>query len=576
MSALLGRFYLAHINDTHSHFDETALPLRLALPDGHTDIRLHCGGFPRLAGFIKHARQRAITEQMPFLLLDAGDSFQGTLYFSCFKGQANAALLNQLGVDAMVVGNHELDTGNTPLANFLRQIRFPLLAANWDLAGEAEDKPTRMQNHPLMVSWQNPAHPKPYIVKWMNDVPVAVFGLVLENMADIAAPDGDSRFLPVVETAKSVIAQIHAAGIEHIILLSHLGYPRDCQLAQEVDGISLIVGGHTHTLQGDFSAVGLADEHPYGERFNQTLVLQAGYNSLMVGLANIALLSGGQMRIEEGGNVLLTSDDAKLQSQHGEPLFPLQQRTIRRFLRQQPQITMIQPDAAMERIIARNYRSKLHRYASDQVVSLPRGLRHVRIPDERGGSQVAPLVAEAMLFQAREMGVGVDVAIFNAGGARISLPPGPVSAAELAGRLLPFASTISHFDVRGGQLRQALEGAIVNALELGGSGSFPYPADLRYSYQASAPRGQRIQQLHVKDRHGRWQLFDEQRDYRLITTSYTAMGKEGYHALLEQRSEPELLGLIISDAFINYARSRGILTPPAEILYQLNLARLVS
>lgn len=576
MSALLGRFYLAHINDTHSHFDETALPLRLALPDGHSDIRLHCGGFPRLAGFIKQARQRAITEQMPFLLLDAGDSFQGTLYFSCFKGQANAALLNQLGVDAMVVGNHELDTGNTPLANFLRQIRFPLLAANWDLAGEAEDKQTRMQNHPLMVSWQNPAHPKPYIVKWMNDVPVAVFGLVLENMPDIAAPDGDSTFLPVVETARKVIAEIHAAGIEHIILLSHLGYPRDCQLAQEVEGISLIVGGHTHTLQGDFSAVGLADEHPYGERFNQTLVLQAGYNSLMVGLAHIALLTGGRMQIEEGGNVLLTSEDANLQSQHGDPLFPLQQRHIRRFLRQLPNVVLVRPDAAMERLIARHYRSRLSRYTSDQVVSLPRGLRHVRIPDERGGSQVAPLVAEAMLFQAREMGINAEVAIFNAGGARISLPPGPVSAAELAGRLLPFASTVSHFEVRGGQLRQALEGAIVNALELGGSGSFPYPADLRYSYHARAPRGQRVEHLHVRDRLGRWQLLDERRDYRLITTSYTAMGKEGYHALLEQRSEPELLGLIISDVFINYARTRGILIPPAESLYQLNLERLVS
>lgn len=576
MSALLGRFYLAHINDTHSHFDETALPLRLALPDGHSDIRLHCGGFPRLAAFIKRARQRAIAEQMPFLLLDAGDSFQGTLYFSCFKGQANATLLNQLGVDAMVVGNHELDTGNTPLANFLRQIRFPLLAANWDLSGEAEDKPTRMQNHSQMVSWQNPAHPKPYIVKWMNDVPVAVFGLVLENMPDIAAPDGDSHFLPVLETARKVIAEIHAAGIEHIILLSHLGYPRDCQLAQEVEGISLIVGGHTHTLQGDFGAVGLADEHPYGERFNQTLVLQAGYNSLMVGLAGIALLSGGKMQIEQGGNILLTSDDAKLQSQHGDPLFPLQQRNIRRFLRRQPNIAMVQPDTAMERTIARHYRSRLNRYTSDQVVSLPRGLRHVRIPDERGGSQVAPLVAEAMLFQAREMGINADVAIFNAGGARISLPPGPVSAAELAGRLLPFASTVSHFEVRGGQLRQALEGAIVNALELGGSGSFPYPADLRYSYHAGAPRGQRVQHLHVRDRLGRWQLFDERHDYRLITTSYTAMGKEGYHALLEQRSEPELLGLIISEVFINYARIRGVLTPPSESLYQLDLEKLVS
>ena len=178
MSALLGRFYLAHINDTHSHFDETALPLRLALLDGACDIRLHCGGFPRLASFIKQARQRAISEQMPLFLLDAGDSFQGTLYFSCFKGQANAALLNQLGIDAMVVGNHELDTGNAPLANFLRQIRFPLLAANWDLSAEAEDKPTRMQDHPLMVSWQNPAHPKPYIVKWVDDGRCSIYVLV--------------------------------------------------------------------------------------------------------------------------------------------------------------------------------------------------------------------------------------------------------------------------------------------------------------------------------------------------------------------------------------------------------------
>ena len=69
MSAVLGRFCLAHINDTHSHFDETALPLRLAMPSGTADIRLHCGGFPRLAGFIKHARQQAIAKQMPFLLL---------------------------------------------------------------------------------------------------------------------------------------------------------------------------------------------------------------------------------------------------------------------------------------------------------------------------------------------------------------------------------------------------------------------------------------------------------------------------------------------------------------------------
>lgn len=301
MPETLGHFYLGHINDTHSHFDEISLPLRLSLPEGPVDIRLKCGGFPRLAAFYRVAREKA-TASEPFILLDAGDSFQGTLYFTRFQGQANADLMNRMGVDAMVIGNHELDTGNSALANFLNQVQFPLLAANWDLSTEPFDKPTRMHGHPLMVSYQNPAHPKPYILKSVGKQQVAIFGLVLENMPEIAAPDPDSTFLPVVQTAKTIVQELHEQGIEHIILLSHLGYERDCRLAGEVSGLSMIVGGHTHTLQGDFGAIGLANQHAYGEPINGTIVLQAGYNSLMAGLARVALLPNGQMQIESGAN----------------------------------------------------------------------------------------------------------------------------------------------------------------------------------------------------------------------------------------------------------------------------------
>lgn len=74
-----------------------------------------------------------------YWLRDAGDSFQGnTLFFLLPVLRANAALLNQLAADAMVVGNHELDTGNTPLATFRERSRFPLLAANLGSAGEGK------------------------------------------------------------------------------------------------------------------------------------------------------------------------------------------------------------------------------------------------------------------------------------------------------------------------------------------------------------------------------------------------------------------------------------------------------
>lgn len=576
MPSTFDYFYLAHINDTHSHFDETLLPLKLMTPEGMQEIRLACGGFSRLQTFIQQARQRAAQENREFLFLDAGDSFQGTLYYSCFEGKANAELLNRVGIDAMVVGNHELDTGNNALAHFARQVNFPLLAANWDLAGEPIEKTTRLQGLPNVVSYQNPAHPKPYLVRQMGNTPVAIFGLVLENMQDIAAPDLDSHFLPVVATARRVIAEIRREGIEHIVLLSHLGYDRDCQLAQEVSGLSMIIGGHTHTLQGDFSQLGLANQHPYGARVGQTIVLQAGYNALMAGLAQVELQKQGRMEILVGQNYLLTSDDARLLRQNGQPMSERRMQKCRAFIAAQSNIARVIPDADMDAFIEINYRNKLHQFSHDHVVSLPKGLRHIRIPDAIGGSQIAPLVAESMLFQARQLGVHIDVAIFNAGGARISLPPGPVTAAELAGRLLPFASTISYFAVKGAQLRLALEGAIINALEQGGTGSFPYPANLRYQYSEHFPRGQRIHTVEVKNVFGQWFVLDELADYRLITTSYTALGKEGYQALLEARSEPELLGPIISDVFINYARAKGVLLPQSEELFRLELKQLAS
>ena len=576
MLSKVDTFFLAHINDTHSHFDETLLPLKLMTAEGVQQVRLACGGFSRLQTFIQQARQKARTENTEFLFLDAGDSFQGTLYYSCFEGKANAELLNRIGIDAMVVGNHELDTGNDALAHFVRAVNFPVLAANWDLSSEAEDKPTRLHGLPNMVSYQNPAHPQPYMVKMAGHTPIAIFGLMLDSMSDIAAPDPDSRFLSVLSSARRIISEIQQAGIQHIILLSHLGYDRDCQLAQEVSGISMIIGGHTHTLQGDFSQLGLANQHPYGAQSGNTIVVQAGYNALMAGLSKIALLPNGTMQIIEGQNYLLTSDDATLVQQNGQPMSERRIQRCRNFIAAQTNIARVQPDIAMDAFIENNYRCKLHQFSHDQVVSLPKGLRHIRIPDAIGGSQIAPLVAESMLFQAKQMGVHIDVAIFNAGGARISLPPGPVTAAELAGRLLPFASTISYFSVKGIQLRLALEGAIVNALEQGGSGSFPYPASLRYHYTEHLPRGQRVHGVEVKNAFGQWFVLDEMADYRLITTSYTALGKEGYHALLESRSKPELLGPIISDAFINYARAKGVLFPQNEDLFRLELKQLAS
>ena len=109
-------------------------------------------------------------------------------------------------------------------------------------------------------------------------------------MHDIANPSADLDFSDYISCARALVNEINAAGIRSIIVLSHLGYAQDCLLAEAVSGISLIVGGHSHTLQGDFSNVGLSKETAYAQRVNNSYILQAGCNALAAGVADITFL----------------------------------------------------------------------------------------------------------------------------------------------------------------------------------------------------------------------------------------------------------------------------------------------
>ncbi|MGU3845777.1 bifunctional metallophosphatase/5'-nucleotidase, partial [Vibrio diabolicus] len=109
-----------------------------------------------------------------------------------------------------------------------------------------------------------------YIVKEFHGEQVAIFGLSIDKMSDIANPDADTPFKSAIETAKATVKQIHSSGIKNIILLSHLGYEGDLELAEQVEGIGIIVGGHSHRLQGDFSSIGLGQDDPYGIKVKDT------------------------------------------------------------------------------------------------------------------------------------------------------------------------------------------------------------------------------------------------------------------------------------------------------------------
>jgi hypothetical protein len=129
-----------------------------------------------------------------------------------------------------------------------------------------------------------------------------------------------------------------------------------------------------------------------------------------------------------------------------------------------------EPAPELEQHLAKRYRPELETMTQRIVTHLAGPLHHQRLPDANlhAGSQVAPLVAHAMLIGAREQVGQVDFALHNAGGVRCSLEPGPLSEADIAGRLLPFAIPLTLYRVHGHELAEALEGAIDNATGVAG------------------------------------------------------------------------------------------------------------
>ncbi|MGF1833011.1 bifunctional metallophosphatase/5'-nucleotidase [Photobacterium sanguinicancri] len=566
---------IAHINDTHSHFEPSAIQFNLPMPTELGEslpVYASCGGFSRVSSAVQDVKKQAYLHGREFMFVHAGDCFQGTLYFSLYKGIANAKLLNAIGVEAMALGNHELDMGNQTVADFLDHTNFPLLAANWDLTQEDQTKANPLQSKPNVLTYKpatdnSPAYGR-YLVKSVDDEKIAVFGLAIENMEGIANPDPDTHFLNVLEVAKATVSVIRANGINKIVVLSHLGYARDLLLAEELDGVGAIIGGHTHTMQGDFSNLGYGVTDGYARMISGTCVVQAGCNALSLGQLELDFNADGSVERAGGVHQLLLGRQFTLDASRTEHLEEGQHQAVKAYLQAQSNVRFCVKDPEIENLLNNDYRPAVRKLQTQLITKVPEPLRHTRIPDAKGPSQIAPLVVDAFRWQGVQQGYDVDFAIHNAGGVRASLNPGPLTSADIAGRLLPFAIGLMVYKVKGKYLRQALEGAINNAIDNGvegtGSGSFPYVSNLRFTYRCCAEKGARVESLETcKDNE--WRLIEDDVVYTSVSSGYTATGKEGYDALLNYDMEPVALNVTMAEAFEAYAYTLSELRAPDSI-----------
>lgn len=550
---------LAHINDTHSYFEPQSLQLQLNIDGEMISPYVSNGGFSRIATRAKQLKATALQNNRDFIFVHAGDCFQGTLYFSLFKGKANSDMLNALGIDVMTIGNHELDMGNEPVAEFLDRIEFPLLAGNWDLTNELTTKSHYLKGRPNLLSYQ----PEQQTARWMTRVvdgeSVAIFGVSLDKMADIANVDPDTPFVNAIQTATNTVRAIRESGINKIILLSHLGFTGDCELAEKVDGISLIVGGHSHNLLGDFSDLGLKKEAEYGHQVNGTYIVQAGFHSQALGHCEIDFAADGSVSTFKGKNELLIGrrlcTNASLLTTNDDAIHA--QASL--YLMQHENVVICKKDPQLQSLLQDKYIPRVRELQSTVIANLTKDMRHIRIPDQQGGSEIVPLVAESFAHMMNKDGHQIDFAIHNAGGVRTSLFQGNISICDIAGKLLPFAVPIGVYHIKGKYIAQALEGAINNATNNGvigtGSGSYPYTYNLDFNYHAERPLGQRITGLMINTAQDGWVDIDDDKHYYGSSSAYTMKGKEGYEALTMMEGDGIVSHHSMADCFIDFLQN---------------------
>ncbi|MCA1406029.1 5'-nucleotidase C-terminal domain-containing protein [Ensifer sp. IC3342] len=463
---------ILHINDLHSRiesinkFDSTC--------SAEDESKNECfGGVARLKSLIEQKRQELTGKNM--LLLNAGDNFQGSLFFTTYKGAAEAEFLNLMKFDAMTVGNHEFDESEDGLASFLDKVTFPVVTAN------------------VLPSYKSKIGDriKPSIVLDVGGQKIGIVGAVANDTPELASPGPDILIGEDVATITSAVEELKKQGVNKIIALTHVGYPRDLAAIAKIPDVDVVVGGHSHSL---LSNTDEKAEGPYPTMVDnpggyKVPVVQAGSYSKYLGDLVVTFDDSGVVKAANGDPILIDSsvkpDEAVLAriKELAKPIEELRTKVIAK--------TETPIDGSRE-----NCRAK--------------------------ECEMGTLVADAMLDRVK--GQGVTIAITNGGGLRASIDGGDVTMGEVI-TVLPFQNTLSTFQLKGADIRAALENGLSQVDE--GGGRFPQVAGLKYSFERSKPAGSRLVSVEVKEGEA-FAPLDPEKTYSLVSNNFMRGGGDGY------------------------------------------------
>lgn len=429
---------IVHTNDTHS---------RVLDKDGV--------GFSKIATKIKELKEA----NPNVLVVDAGDTLHGQTYATISKGESVVKIMNAIGYDVMTPGNHDFNYGQERLLELKGLMEFPIVSAN-------------------VVKKDGSTLLEPYVIKEVGGLKIGIFGLSTPETSYMTHPKNVEglTFADPIEKAKEMVAKLKEEKVDAIIALTHIGLDESSKItsdkiAEEVEGIDLIVDGHSHTLLNE------------GKVVKDTLIAQTGGYNANFGVVTLTFKDGKIVTKEP----LLISKEAAAEIESNADILALIKET---------------EDA--------------NKVITDVVVSKT----DVKLDGERnnvrgGETNLSNLITDAMLNISK-----ADIAITNGGGIRASIDVGDITMGEII-TVLPFGNYVVVKEYTGAQVLAALEHGTKSYPEP--AGSFAQVAGLTFTLDLNQEAGKRVKDVKVGGAP-----LDLAKTYKVATNDFMATGGDDY------------------------------------------------
>lgn len=510
------RLHIYHIGDSHSY----VLPSKLIASFGEENYQLSVGGMNAIWYFMnKHE-----SEYPNALRLHSGDFMTGNgLFFDKYKGSSDIRIMQDLGFDAVVGGNHEFDFGD----QFLHDV----------LALKTAEKP-----HYLMANAYFPKGSpldgifEPYHVYEFGDQKIGIIGVISKyKLTNSSNPDKRDKFMDEVETINRYADELRSKGINKILVMSHAGLSLDKDMASKLRGVSAIIGGDSHSIMGE----GLAKyrfpiQGPYPLKTQNAegellCIVHAASQTLILGDLSLTF-DGGRLLDCEGVPRLIVSD---ILDGYGNVPIPEKLAAVKNELLADPYFSFYDLTEGSSRAVNAVIDGIR---ADDRLAGISKNmLCQTRLPTEEcelnGIRQTYGCEICQSFSKLWSESNGGAIMILNSGMFRSNLFAGKLFASDIK-NVIPFGGELRIYQMSGKEIGDAINGLLgeLASAKYRSTGGFPTGYGLRFDLRMFAKSRHYASNIEVLE-NGTWKRLEPNKTYRVMTNGYISSGKDGYKNL---------------------------------------------